>query len=741
MRLLLSPEEAVTANTKQATRQVVTATTEPGPTDVTKNLRIIRNVLNFWFGKYSPDISEKKLWMIADSSVQLRQEVDGTIFKDFGGILWQLVSTTLWNDWCQNTELYGYQGKVAAIIVLDQFSRHMHRYLREQSSHASIPSQESCDQLALKTANLLMQQHDAEIQCGMIPTPMYIFSLMPFRHASQQETVAFVLNKIESSADLIRQYDDMLKRFRKATNRRMAVLLDEARRHGDGQSGFTDDDILEALPFKADMSQAHKTEVHQTIVKFLDSMGMNKGANHSIIVSLSGGVDSMVAASVLAHLNRDFDYQIRIIAVHIDYANRPESSAEADFVRRYCETLGIEYRCRRIDEVTRGVTARDQYEKISREVRFQFYHAIVGECNNKGGVVGVVLGHHRGDLRENVLSNAHKGSGPLELSGMTATSTNDGVVLFRPLLPLEKDLILDYAHKFGVPYFKDTTPHWSTRGKLRRKLLPLLEEIYGDGSMNNLSNLAVESDECRAMVHEIMLKPFMEQVEFKPMGIAFPTNPWKDRGLFYWKFILREMLHSVGLGMFSDKSIASFIERIKQANSRDGWLQCRKDYAVYLRSDGKIFILYPRSFPFRPKDSFKPEHVSLLFGRHNAQRIGPWVISSDLVRVSLSEKELEKWLTRKAVASMEEFMEGSIEYFLSVPTWQVNNTYEPRPLVYTSFLKETRPKAWKNIDMKIQDVLPLVGNDEQALRALKDRGSSNPVYLAKVILRLANNNV
>lgn len=43
-----------------------------------------------------------------------------------------------------------------------------------------------------------------------------------------------------------------------------------------------------------------------------------------------------------------------------------------------------------------------------------------------------------GDLRENVISNAHKGCGPLDLSGMTSVSKNDGVTLFRPLLPLEK---------------------------------------------------------------------------------------------------------------------------------------------------------------------------------------------------------------------------------------------------------------------------------------------------------------
>ncbi len=41
------------------------------------------------------------------------------------------------------------------------------------------------------------------------------------------------------------------------------------------------------------------------------------------------------------------------------------------------------------------------------------------------------------------------------------------VEIQRPFLETEKADILAFAHDFGVPYFKDTTPSWSTRGKLR----------------------------------------------------------------------------------------------------------------------------------------------------------------------------------------------------------------------------------------------------------------------------------
>ena len=62
-----------------------------------------------------------------------------------------------------------------------------------------------------------------------------------------------------------------------------------------------------------------------------------------------------------------------------------------------------------------------------------------------------------------------------------------------------------FAHRYGVPYFRcvlgmilqaygatlhsrlaarcsDTTPTWSTRGKLRRQVLPLLHEVFGEGA-------------------------------------------------------------------------------------------------------------------------------------------------------------------------------------------------------------------------------------------------------------------
>lgn len=132
----------------------------------------------------------------------------------------------------------------------------------------------------------------------------------------------------------------------------------------------------------------------------------------------------------------------------------------------------------------------------------------------------------------------------------------------------------------------------------------LLEEIYGDGCMSNLATLAKESDEARALLQGTAFQPFMEKVERTSMGIIFHTTPFKEQGPYFWKNVLRNVLHSAGRGMFGDKTITSFLERVLADTVKQGWLQCRKDYAVYLNDDGRVFILHPESFPWNKRDYY-----------------------------------------------------------------------------------------------------------------------------------------
>ena len=157
-------------------------------------------------------------------------------------------------------------------------------------------------------------------------------------------------------------------------------------------------------------------------------------------------------------------------------------------------------------DLQRGVTQRDEYEKCTRELRYDLYKATIGgESEAAAGVVcpGVCVGHHEGDLQENVISNMMKGGSLLDLGGMGVTSTVNGVSIWRPFLAFNKDDVLKFAHKYGIPYFKDTTPHWSTRGHLRNELFPLLRSMYGEGFVRHLSHLSSESAQVRFLLFSL----------------------------------------------------------------------------------------------------------------------------------------------------------------------------------------------------------------------------------------------
>ena len=96
-----------------------------------------------------------------------------------------------------------------------------------------------------------------------------------------------------------------------------------------------------------------------------------------VIISLSGGVDSMVIVRILIYLRTTQILPLSdIIAVHIDYANRAESGKEADFLEAYCHRHNLKFEKRVVSEVTRGITDRQEYERVARGIRYSFYEQV-----------------------------------------------------------------------------------------------------------------------------------------------------------------------------------------------------------------------------------------------------------------------------------------------------------------------------------------------------------------------------
>lgn len=191
--------------------------------------------------------------------------------------------------------------------------------------------------------------------------------------------------------------------------------------------------------------------------------------------------------------------------------------------------------------------------------------------------------------------------------------------------------------------------------------------------------------------------------------------------------------------MFGDGSVMSFLERVnpppeKRKGVQGGWLQMRRDYAVRLRDDGRIFVLHPHSFPWRKADRYGCVGEVLEWGREEekdggsneeygtktaTKKVGPcWtVLVRALTPPALDETEARKLLARPAIPSWDDFMEGRIVYHLRGPSsTDAQSKVHIRPLVLLSeFRRETRPESWKNsLDLRLEGTLPLPGLDDEA---------------------------
>ena len=205
-----------------------------------------------------------------------------------------------------------------------------------------------------------------------------------------------------------------------------------------------------------------------------------------IIVSLSGGVDSMVALYIL---NK---YHKNIIALHINYNNRKESSDELDFVNYYCHSLNIKLVYRTIDEIKRKQCChnglRNLYEDITKKIRFDMYKLLKPAY--------VLLGHNKDDCFENIITNIGNKNNYENLSGMKPLSLIDDLQFWRPMLTVEKTDIVAYANINNIPYLVDSTPKWSVRGKIRDWLVPAFKGISNTNMIESFFILQNKLEEC-----------------------------------------------------------------------------------------------------------------------------------------------------------------------------------------------------------------------------------------------------
>lgn len=264
--------------------------------------------------------------------------------------------------------------------------------------------------------------------------------------------------------------------------------------------------ILHYCPIQT-KPESYVSDLIQPIRKFIQKHKMTH-----VILSLSGGVDSMVCSYLLKQLSKSMN--INVYAFSVNYCNRTDM--EAKFIQDWCQYIQLPLYMRSFHEITRtpcmNIEIRDTYESYTRDIRYQCYKTVWNMIGQKG-VPKVMMGHNEDDCFENILTNLCHQHKYDNLHGMKSYHIVDEIGFCRPLLKIKKEWIYEEAHKIGIPYLKDSTPSWSQRGLIRDSVRPALEKWDKQmiPALFQLSKVMKEAD----IVQQKVLKEWKQKTIWK----------------------------------------------------------------------------------------------------------------------------------------------------------------------------------------------------------------------------------
>jgi len=182
-----------------------------------------------------------------------------------------------------------------------------------------------------------------------------------------------------------------------------------------------------------------------------------------ILAAVSGGSDSVALLKLLHRFADYMDWKLAVL--HIDHRARPESGADAVFVKCLAEGIGLHCNLEEISPPESG--AAEGYFSAERNRIYRNYSS---------GKVLVTTGHTASDRAETLIMRLLEGSGLRGLGGMDYFGRGS---VRRPLLDFTRSALREYLVAIGQNWIEDPTNQEETylRNRIRHRVIPVLESI------------------------------------------------------------------------------------------------------------------------------------------------------------------------------------------------------------------------------------------------------------------------
>ena len=235
-------------------------------------------------------------------------------------------------------------------------------------------------------------------------------------------------------------------------------------------------------------------KVRQTVFKYTM---IEKG--ETIIVAVSGGVDSMSLLAVLHGLQSEYNLNLVIAHLHHGLRGR-DADKEYHFVETQARAFNVPFEGLIIKPEAYHNSGNIQEQ--ARTFRYRFFEKIA----QKWSAQKIATGHHQDDHVETLLLQLFRGAGTLK--GMAPVRDNRYI---RPLIDLTRKEVAGFAGQMGLPFCEDASNQKRTylRNRIRLELIPWLQKEVNpsfSAALRRLSSVLMEENDLLETMTQESLK-------------------------------------------------------------------------------------------------------------------------------------------------------------------------------------------------------------------------------------------
>ncbi|HYL62932.1 MAG TPA: tRNA lysidine(34) synthetase TilS [Candidatus Methylomirabilis sp.] len=206
-------------------------------------------------------------------------------------------------------------------------------------------------------------------------------------------------------------------------------------------------------------------------------------AGERVAVAVSGGADSVALLLLLLELREELGIVLSV--AHLNHKLRGRAAdADERFVAGLAAKCGLEFFCEQVDVAAKARGAKANLEDAARRTRNEFFARLVAQEK----VHRVAVAHTADDQAETVLAHILRGTGLAGLGGIHPATES----VIRPLLHVRRAELRAYLRGKKQKWREDATNQDTSRmrARIRRKLLPVLEQGFQPGVVEHLCTLA-----------------------------------------------------------------------------------------------------------------------------------------------------------------------------------------------------------------------------------------------------------